>query len=108
MHDNPGLIRVIVLESQEGAAILEQIRATQGRTVTALANYLAEHMALGNLHQSDPFALALSFIGMLLGLGLVGPYSYDRPITDFKREAQFVTQIFLQGVAHPQKVEIPS
>lgn len=108
MRDNPGLIRMIVLESQGSEAILEQIRATQGRTVTSLSDYLTEHMALGNLRQADPFALALSFIGMLLGQGLVGPLSYDRPLTDAKCMAQQVTQIFLHGVAQVQPKQMES
>jgi AcrR family transcriptional regulator len=107
IHDNQGLARIVLFESQGAEVMLEQIRATQGRTVTTLAKYLADHMILGNLKQSDSFALALSFIGMLIGLAFVGPHSYDRPITDPKSVAQFVTQIFLYGMAqeHPQRIE---
>lgn len=106
-RDNPGLIRMIVLEGQSNEAILAQIRASQGRTVTSLAEYLAAHMAMGNLCQADPFALALAFVGMILGLGLIGPQSYDHPVTDANCVAQQVTRIFLHGVAqvNPKKVE---
>jgi AcrR family transcriptional regulator len=108
IQDNRGLLRVLLFENQESDSLLEQARATQGRTVTTLASYLADHMALGNLKQADPFALALSFIGMLIGLAFIGPHSYDHPITDTKFVAQFVTRIFLSGAAqqHPQKVKI--
>ena len=105
-RDNPGLIRIIVLENQGNEAILAKIRASQGRTATSLADYLAEHMAMGNLRQTDPFALALSFVGMLLGQGLLGPLSYDRPITDVNCVAQQVTQIFLHGVAQVQPKQV--
>jgi AcrR family transcriptional regulator len=107
VHENPWLIRMLVFESQEAKALLAQVRATQGRTVTYLAKYLADHMALGHLPEADPFDLALAFFGMLLGFGFVGPHSYDRPVTDTKSTAQLATRIFLHGVAQvqPQKLE---
>jgi AcrR family transcriptional regulator len=108
IHDNQGLARIILFESQGGEAILERVRASQGRTVTALAKFLEDHMALGHLQESDPFDLALSFIGMLLGLAFIGPHSYDRPFTDPKQFAQLATRIFLHGMAQaqPQKLEM--
>ncbi len=107
IQDNQALARIMLFETQGGEAILEKVRATQGRTVSSLANYLADHMTMGNLKPGDPFAMALSFIGMLLGLAFVGPHSYNHPITDFDATAEFVTGIFLQGVAQtdPQKLE---
>jgi AcrR family transcriptional regulator len=107
IHDNQGLARIILFESQGGAAILERVRASQGRTVTTLANFLSDHMALGNLQESDPFDLALAFIGMLLGLGFIGPHSYERPFSDPKLLAKLATHIFLRGMAQAeaQKLE---
>jgi hypothetical protein len=69
-------------------------------------------MALGNLQEADPFELALSFFGMLLGFGFVGPHSYNRPVTDPDSIAQMAVRIFLHGALHsaaqpqPQKVEL--
>jgi AcrR family transcriptional regulator len=107
VNQNRGLMRVFVFESQGVRGVVEKIRSTQGRTIHSLAEYLASHMAMGNLQQSDPFTLALSFVGMLIGLGLIGPHSYDKPLSDAAAAAKFATQIFLQGAAQPhlQKLE---
>jgi AcrR family transcriptional regulator len=107
MRDNQGLVRLFAFEDQASRDYLAEIRATQGRTITMLAEYLAGHIKLGNLQPSDPMTLALAFTGMLLGTGLVGPHSYQLPPVDPAAGARLATQIFLQGMAHPQlqKVE---
>jgi hypothetical protein len=112
IQHNRGLVRALVLDSSGSEASLQRLRATQGRTITILANYLAGHIELGNLQPADPFAMALSFVGILLGLALVGPHSYDYPVTDPAAVAHFAIQTFLHGVAphgmatsHPQKLE---
>jgi AcrR family transcriptional regulator len=109
MHENPGLLHIFAFETQSSEPFLERIRATQGRTINSLAEYLAGHMEMGNLQRCDPFTLALSFIGMIVGLGLIGPRSYNRPVLDQAATAHFVTQLFLHGIAqtHPQQVESP-
>jgi AcrR family transcriptional regulator len=107
LRDNPSLVRLFAFEEQASRDYLAEIRATQGRTINMLADYLAGHIKLGNLQPSDPFALALAFTGMLLGLGLVGPQSYHRPIYEPAEVARFATRIFLSGMTQPQlqKVE---
>ena len=102
VRNNPGIIRIIVFESQSGDAVFEQVRETQGRTVTMLAKYLADHMALGNLPAGDSFALALAFMGLLLGFAFIGPHSYNHPITDTEAAAKLATHLFLRGVTQPQ------
>ena len=107
IHENQGLIKITIFDNQANAALLEQVRATQGRTVYALAGYLADHMKKGNLEERDPFDLALAFMGMLFGFAFVGSHYYDRPVTEPKSVAQMVTRIFLNGVAQqqPQQTE---
>ena len=107
IDESQDLIRLTLFGSQGSEPLLEQLRATQGRTVTTLANYLAGHMEKGNLEQGDPFDLALAFTGMLFGLVFVGAHYYDHPVTDTKYVAQLVTRIFLNGVAqhHSQQME---
>jgi AcrR family transcriptional regulator len=102
MRDNRGLIRVFAFENAGSETFVQRIRATQGRTINILADYLRGHMEMGHLLPADPFQLALSFIGILLGLGLIGPHSYERPITDAAATAHFATQLFLHGVAQSQ------
>jgi AcrR family transcriptional regulator len=97
VQNNLGLIHLFVFESQGNEAFLENLRATQGRTINMLSSYLAAHINMGNLPPSDPFSLALSFIGILLGLGVIGPHSYRRPVTDIATTARFATQLFLHG-----------
>jgi AcrR family transcriptional regulator len=106
INDSQDLIRLMLFGSQRNEH-LEQLRSTQGRTVTTLADYLAGHMAKGNLEQGDPFDLALAFTGMLFGLVFVGSNYYDHPVTDMKYVAQLVTRIFLNGLAqhHSQQTE---
>lgn len=99
MQDNYGLIHTFIFENQAKEPAIAAIRANQGRTVTMLADYLAYHIRMGKLKSGDPFTSALAFIGILLGLGLVGPYTYDRPIRDISATAHFATQTFLQGIA---------
>ena len=104
MRDNRGLVSIFAFENQGSEEYLAKIRASQGRTVYMLAEYLAGHMALGNLQQGDSFALALCFIGSLFGVGLIGPQSYNQPVTDIESVARLVTQLFLHGIA-PQRPE---
>ena len=99
MRDNQGLVSTFAFENRGSEAHIAKIRASQGRTIYMLTDYLAGHMALGNLQQGDAFALALSFMGILIGVGLVGPKSYDRPVTDLDAVARNVTQLFLHGIA---------
>lgn len=107
MRDNQGLVSTFAFENQGSEAHIAKIRASQGRTIYMLTDYLAGHMALGNLHQGDAFALALSFMGILIGVGLVGPKSYDRPITDLDAVAHNVTQLFLHGIAPQHSLQQP-
>jgi AcrR family transcriptional regulator len=101
VHEHPAFIRIMLFEKLGNEILREQMRSTQGRTVTSLADYLAAQMAAGNIEHGDPFDLALAFVGMLFGLSFVGPHSYDRPVTDRNAVAQLVTKIFLNGVAQP-------
>jgi AcrR family transcriptional regulator len=110
--ENYGLIQLILVDSRQGGeTLLEPIRTAQGRTVTMLASYFKDHMALGNLKQNDPFALALSFVGMLLGLALVGPHAYDHPMSDITATARLVVHTFLFGATETEprlnKMELP-
>jgi AcrR family transcriptional regulator len=107
IDENRGIVRVFVFENQGVRGATEKIRASQGRTLNVLAEYFAGHIALGTLQAADPFSLALSFVGMLIGVGLVGPHSYERPLIDATADAKFVTQIFLRGAVQPhfQKLE---
>ena len=104
-YENRGLIRIFVFQDQGSESYLEKLRAGQSRTLELLADYFAGHMALGNLPKMDAFALALMFIGMLLGLGMIGPHSYERSLADFDAAARFATQTFLSGITHSQPVE---
>jgi AcrR family transcriptional regulator len=101
IQENFGLIRVFIFEGQADEPAVAKIRASQGRTVNMLAEYLAYHMHMGRLKPGDPFELALSFVGIILGLGVVGSYAYERPLADIRVSAYSATQLFLQGVAKP-------
>jgi AcrR family transcriptional regulator len=107
VDEHPAFFRIMLFEKLGHELLREQLRATQGRTVSSLAEYLAAQMAAGNIEQGDPFDLALAFIGMVFGLAFVGPYSYERPIKDREGVARLVARVFLHGVAQPhlQKLE---
>jgi hypothetical protein len=101
VDEHPAFIRVMLFEKLGNELLREQMLSTQGRTVTSLAEYLAAQMAAGNIGQGDPYDLALAFVGMLFGLAFIGPYSYDRPVTDRNAVAHLVVRTFLHGVAQP-------
>lgn len=110
MRDNRGLVSIFAFENQGNEEYIAKIRASQGRTIYMLADYLTGHMALGNLQQGDAFALALAFMGILIGVGLVGPQSYDHPLIDINAVAHSSTQLFLHGIAQrpPQPPSHPT
>jgi hypothetical protein len=106
MQDNYGLIRIFIFENQAKEPAIARIRALQGRTVNMLADYLAYYMRMGKLGPGDSFTSALTFIGIILGLGLIGPYTYDRPVLDINATAHFATQTFLHGMSYPYLQEM--
>lgn len=101
VDDHPAFVRVTLFEKLGNELLREQVRSMQGRTVSTLAEYLAAQMAAGNIVEGDPFDMALAFVGMVFGLAFVGPYSYERPVTDRAAVARFVARIFLNGVVQP-------
>lgn len=72
-------------------------RSDQERTLTTLTRYLAEQIKAGRLKHHDPFNLAASFFGMLLGFAFIKP-SYTQAKEDPQQIAKFIVQVFLNGV----------
>ena len=106
-YENRDLIRLAMFD-KEDKGFLEQLRNSQGRTVTTLTHYLEIQLAAGNLqtgHLQNGSAanLALAFVSLLFGFGFIGPTFYDKPLADADQAARLATEIFLQGVLHTPK-----
>lgn len=97
-YENRDLMRLTLAGNTSDQLFTEQIRARSGRTVHKLANYFAAQMAAGRVRTADPQEVALAFMGLIFAFTLIGPTNYQTPITNPSQTAQFVVQLFLNGM----------
>jgi AcrR family transcriptional regulator len=98
MRDDAPLVRLLMLETLRGGALLPRVRAASPlRTVTAVASLLRDHVSAGRLRDVDAHLLAQAFGGMVLAFGVVAPILRGEPAADPAATARAITDLFLHG-----------
>ena len=102
LHADSALVRLFMLESLRGSATLPRVRAlSPTRTLNSVITLLRPHAAAGRLRSNDPRALAESFAGVLLGMGVLRPFLGGRQPPDPAATARQAVDLFLNGsLAH--------
>ena len=97
MQSQGELSRLIFSGDARVQKLFRSNRTDQERTLSILTRYLSEQIKEGRLVSRDPFNLATTFFGMILGFAFVKPvYAMGRE--DPQQVARFIVQIFLQGI----------
>ena len=96
------LLKLALLERLHGGPWGEHLKGSPQRTLTALTRLLEAAVARGALGPEDPQRMARAFAGMLV-FSFVGPLSDGEPPPDPEETARFVTRVFLEGLAPPDR-----
>ncbi len=106
LHENPGMVGMMLQQYREHPELFERVRGGQGRTHKMLTLHFAELMRQGRLRRAQPEEAAAAFIGLLIGYGViatsVGLVRWEGP----EHAARQVVGTFLEGLrahAHGKK-----
>lgn len=96
--ENRDMIRLGFGNDDEYEQISGRFRNAPERTLNRLTSYFTAKINSGIIAAQDPQQLALTFSGMLLAFGFLGPVYYRLPTTEPEAAATFIVETFLQGV----------
>lgn len=80
---------------------LMDLRPFQVRSLSRIANFLEGQIAAGQLRSIDAQQAATALLGMILSFGLVMPTYYKLPDPEPQETAEFITNLFLDGLKQP-------
>ncbi|HTX80094.1 MAG TPA: TetR/AcrR family transcriptional regulator [Longilinea sp.] len=98
MYTNHELARLVILGDAKVRFLFNTADAAQERTLNSLAAYLETQMQAGHLKPQDPLDLSAALIGMILSFAFIKP-TYTHTQDDIDRAADFIVQLFLDGVS---------
>lgn len=94
-----GFVGLIFFPDEKTRELFGHLQPNPGRTLFLLKSYFETQMALGQLQKADPFDLATTFAGMVIGISIVKSQYSDEPIGDPAVLARKIVETFLNGAA---------
>ena len=98
---NQDMVRLSFANQHEWLSELSAVRPFHERSLSRVASFLQNQIDTGQLRPIDPEQAATALLGMILSFSLIMPtyYNFDDPAP--QETAEFITQLFLQGVQEP-------
>lgn len=104
LQQNRSFLGMTFASSVEANDYLAQIRETPTRTLHRLAAFFETEIDAGRLKAQDPQNMAAALLGMTLSFGVIVPFYYeDVPQQSLSEKAQFIVDLFLDGVRGDDK-----